>query len=455
MSYLDFLLIIEFILLLLSLLVTNMDMISPGVSAITVYFIGTLLLKFVETSWNIQISFLEVFIFSCGLLTILICEIFSQKVRFRLKLFNSGIYFSSQENSKKCSFRVNNFFRNVLSILSILFFIIYVFEIYTKGLWLGTTGLFSIGAVASSLSDGTEQLSFIGRVSYQFNSFLAYPFCWLLAKEIINHKNFKDYYLNLIPIICGLGTQFFAANRHNVLRILLAIVFCLFVSLKQKSIIKRKEKIKIIKYSFFIFAAFFFFFYMVRDVVKVSIHTIAFFEYIIYYLSSPIVLFGKYLINPLAVREASYYWGETCFTGFYATLMRWGLISEVSTETKHTIIGGLSGIRTGNTYTFFMRPYHDYGTIGVILLTFLIFGCACYIYHQKILRTSSSVTGYKNQMLATVYMSYFYYIFPLAISDFYITIESKIMTIIYIICIHYLCVHLIHIDIVEDRNLSE
>ena len=226
----------------------------------------------------------------------------------------------------------------------------------------------------------------------------------------------------------------------------MAVVFCSIVTLRQNKAVKKRDKKKIIRRLVFFFAMFLIVFYFACVVVNVSTHSISFAEYIIYYLSSPIVLFGKYLISPTSVRAVSNLFGETCFTGFYATLMRWGIVDNVITETNHTAIGGYSGIRTGNTYTFFMRPYHDFGIVGVIVLTFLIYFIVCFMYHKKICKGIRSAKSYRNRMMIIIYLSYFYYMFPLAVSDFYLSIESKIMTLFYLAIIYLICKYLIKID---------
>lgn len=440
MSSLSILLIIEFAIFLIAIWISNMDFVSPGVCAITVFFFATILLKFVEDNWQIQLKSEEMVVITVGLLSILAAEYFTRTFRIKKKFKKQNI------EEELFSISVNTTLRNILIGLSVIFLGVYILEIYRKGVGLGGRGLLSIGLMANSLNDGTEKLSFLGKIAYQYDSLIAYPFCWLFAKSLMSHKKFKEYGINLIPIICCLCVQFFAANRHNMLRVVLAVCFCCYILMRQSKTIKKRDKKKITRRSIIIFAVFLFLFYIIRDVVKVSVHRISFFEYIVYYLSSPIVLFGKYLANPFLVRSPSNYFGETCFTGFYATLMRWGIVDNVVVETNHSAIGGLSGIRTGNTYTFFMRPFHDFGLLGVVIVTFLVFLIACYFYHKVINKGVSLLKGYRKKMTTLIIMSYFYYMFPLTISDFYITIESKIMTVFYLIAIYLICRFMIKVE---------
>lgn len=432
MSYLDILLICEFVIFVAVIIITNIDIVSPGVCAIIFFFIATLLLKFVEDSWKVQLSGESVFAVVIGLCMMFLAEALTIK------------RFTNNTNKKvieayEFKISVNRIFSYLFIVCSVICLVLYWIEIWRKGRSLGAYGFFAIGAVADSVNNGTLRISIVGKMAYQFVFLLAYPFGWIFASQLFDKNRRKRNWINLIPVLAAIVINFLAANRHNILRLILAIMFCCYTVARQNNRLKRKDKKKIINYSVALFSAFLLLFYIVKDIVKVSLHHISFFEYIVYYISSPIVLFSSYLENPFFVRMPSRLFGETCFTGFYTTLARWGFVREVVTETNHTVIGGVSGIRTGNTYTFFMRPYHDFGMAGIVVLTLLVFLVVCQIYHKMVYKKCRTVKAFRRKMVATIFLSYFYYMFPLAVSDFYVTIESKIMNIVYLLVMVCVC----------------
>lgn len=434
MSFLNELIIVEFILFLLTILITNFDFNSPGTCSITIFFFATLLLKLVENSWKIVLSGYCFFVITVGLAMIVVAEFVATKTTIKRSLIKNR----KQDNAFITT--VNTHIQKSLVCLSVILMAIYVVEIMSKGQGIGATGLSSIGAVANSMSNGTERLSIVGKIAFQYCTLIPYPFCWLFSKLSADKKNNNGKnWINLIPICSGIIVQFFCANRHNILRIIFAFTICYYHSIRKENRISRQKRRKIIIRMVLLFLGFCILFYIVRDIVKVSSHSIPFVEYFIYYLSSPIVLFSKYLDSPNSVRAASNLWGETCFTGLYSTLARWGLVDNVNVITNHTVIGGTSGIRTGNTYTFFMRPYHDFGLNGVIIFTLIVFMIACISYHKVVTKDSWSIKSYRNKMMTTIFFGYFYYVFPIAVTDFYITIESKIMNIAYLAIICIIC----------------
>lgn len=434
MSQINLLLFIEIWIFLCCGRLTRFDFLSPGFCSISVAFFATFLLKFVENLWCIQIDFFEVLLISFWLFLILISEFISRKVRIRKKIpiFVSP-YVNNCNSLTEYHISINKKLYFFLIIISCLFLIQFCFSVFSLGKSLGANGLFTIGAVSKAINDGDISLNLFSKIAYQYNTLIAYPFCWLFSKDILLKKK-KRCLMDLIPIICCVITQLFCANRHNILREILAVIFCCFIFIREYGY-NGKEYKRIIKKALCYLLLFLLLFYSARDIVKVSIHNISFGEYIVYYLSSSIVLLGHYFDSPEMVRPLSNLFGETVFNGFYSTLQRWEIVdSNLVTVTNHLVIGGESGIRTGNTYTFIMRPFHDFGLIGVAFFTLCIYGISCYIY-QTLKKRTYSVKQYRQKIYLTILLAYFYYIFPLAISDFYFSIESKLMNIFYLILI--------------------
>ena len=152
----------------------------------------------------------EVLILSLGLCTILFTEILTTRIRNPKKSRYRNVV-EKRVNLKKytpvrmtlptkkqrirkdrsiCSLseeqvvlKINTPVRIVFIALCLILLGAYIIEIYKKVVGLGGRGLLSIGIVANSMSDGTERLSIIGKIAYQYNSLISYPCCLVFVKE--------------------------------------------------------------------------------------------------------------------------------------------------------------------------------------------------------------------------------------------------------------------------------
>lgn len=428
---LDLLIITIFIIWIIQALGNKFDYLSPGFVTIFFFLISTMLLKFEESNWDIEISPKSYAILTVGLLFVVISDLTAKKVRIALHKYNlkSIVDFPVIEE------RTNNNLRKFLVLVSLVLFVIYAREILRVGGALGVSGLFAIGAANNAFNMADERLSTVAKLAIQFNYLIPFPYIWIFVYNFYKRTLFRKNIINLIPVFCGIFTAFLSSNRHNALRFVFAFVFIALVFYKQRieTVVNDKQRKKILKISVVLVLGFLIFFYLAKDVVKISLHSISIVEYVIYYLSSSVVIFSKFLENPGTIMRAPLYFGDYSFDGFYATLARWGIIENYTLPSRsHVIIGGSSGIRTGNIFTFFSKPYQDFGIIGMIVMTVIIFFIASYIYYHVVSKKTISIKDYRRKMRFTLVLSYFYYVFPIAVADYYLSLDSKIMTVVYI-----------------------
>lgn len=100
------------------------------------------------------------------------------------------------------------------------------------------------------------------------------------------------------------------------------------------------------------------------------------------YLGCSVALFDQFIRSP---GGGPAYFGEETFVGIQTALKRLGLSSHVAT--KHFLESRpltSDGSLKGNTYTFFRRPYHDFGFAGMLVFTALVAFFFAWIYHKKI-----------------------------------------------------------------------
>lgn len=121
-------------------------------------------------------------------------------------------------------------------------------------------------------------------------------------------------------------------------------------------------------------------------------------QYIAKYAGSGVQLFDLYIKDP--VYPVAF--GEETFIGIRTLLSRLGFsvyIKDVNLEFRN------SGLMNSNIYTFFRRPLHDFGVLGMYLFTMFVALLFSWIYYSKIFGRGQSC---KNDLWILIY-GYLYY----------------------------------------------
>ena len=172
----------------------------------------------------------------------------------------------------------------------------------------------------------------------------------------------------------------------------------------------KKTHRKIIKYAAIFFIVMLLVFYIVsatgligRTTEKNFVDTIAI------YLGAPILHFHQFMTDP---PEPVQYFGQETLTKLLPIFKRMGFnVDRVSGQMEmRTLVDSYRG----NVYTFFRRPYHDFGLIGmyiVVALTAILFS---YIYYKRIYGKYQS---YKNDRILILYSYFFYMIYIFSVDN--------------------------------------
>ncbi|HFR3870655.1 TPA: O-antigen polymerase, partial [Streptococcus suis] len=120
------------------------------------------------------------------------------------------------------------------------------------------------------------------------------------------------------------------------------------------------------------------------------------------YIGGPIQHFNQFVQNPTS---PSRYIRSESLTPILNILGDLGLIDY--NETVHLEFRQL-GVTIGNVYTFFRRPLHDFGPVGMYLFVFLVGVLFAYLYYVVIRSKRRSDLWDMNVM---VYSYLFYWIF--------------------------------------------
>ena len=132
-------------------------------------------------------------------------------------------------------------------------------------------------------------------------------------------------------------------------------------------------------------------------------------RYIGFYAGGSIQLFNLYVQNYTSTPKV---FGEETLGGILKALNKIGFKIEIRNMNLDMI--QLDELSRGNVYTFFRRPLHDFGMIGMIIFTILVSWLFAWIYYGKIKYKNNSHTPY--WILLYGYM--FYWIVMMSIDQY-------------------------------------
>lgn len=419
MEFLVVLLIGLLFLLFFNYLFSQRDVMSPAVVMATMFVISTTFALINARNWNIDYSPLSVFYILSGILVFSIpVIIFSKKfepineivVRRKLSIATWKILFA----------------------ITLDLFIIYLYrkEMIQLAAQAGYTGE-SLQWFIRNMTNYEASAEFSGRVRLlvRFVDITAYIFMFTFLNNFVYKKIKLRDFLLLIPIFLFIYKTSLTGGRQDILRLLVAGVVQLYVI--QKVSVGWKRVIST-KYIFIGILGLILgipsFYYGLFLVGRTTTRTLM--ESVSTYIGGAIQHFNQFVQEPLG---SSRYFGEETLTPILNILGDVGIIDF--RETVHLEFRQL-GVTIGNVYTFFRRPLHDFGPIGMYLFVFLIGVFFSYFYYIVIRRNSRS---FKWDINVIIYSYLFYWIFLSSIEQFSMTILS-LFTLIAIVLFYLLSV---------------
>jgi oligosaccharide repeat unit polymerase len=410
------LIISEFLLLVISLRITNRDYISPSVVTCGMFLASSLCAFYNLEYWNVWLQWKTYSTIITGLIVIILTEIlFISKTSFKRVGMTKKIIID------KRPIVISKIVLITVSLLTILLTVIYVREVQ----YLGGSGFTAIALVKHNKD---LVLSNLAKVALRICRVIPYPCIYIIAYNVILcGEKVKKNWLLFIPIISNFVVIFFSGSRGPYLYIILSTTIYIFSFDRYKN---RKRKIDFIKYLIPLFTALMLFiiiFVGTRSLVKGKDYSSGFVEYVTFYFGSPIHLFSK-IINNLSMGFPVHYsmFGANTFAVFYEELYNLGLVNESIhlNQTAFIAIGGsVSG--GGNVFTAFASPLNDFGYVGLLIYLVILYSVFDYFYYNKL------KYGLASHVTLLVYGYFFFMIFM----TFYVTttVYIKLQTIVEVI----------------------
>lgn len=418
MSQLVSLLIGVIILLFISFLSSQYDFFSPSIVICALFLLGTLFAIYATASWGVSdnvFTYESTFIILSGISVFIVGEKIARSVasRRRSKIIGS---FQNEKIIKVPTWKLL-----MVILLCLGSMAIYIFYLYRYVRANGYSG----GFVSSQISSFYHKMTFMdeteggiprfAKILSEFTNAIMYVCLFIFLNNVVLCRDKIKANLGLLmPIVCWFPRVLYTSSRTNYVRLVGFAVLVIYIMMNRRGKWQKKKRNfkKIIKISVLSVILVFGLFYLaVANGLIGRTADKTFFDYIAVYVGAPIIHLNQFLTNPPA---AARYFGEETFAGLNSIFIRLGLRS--STYTAQLEMRTIAGLYRGNVYTFFRRPLHDFGYVGMYIITFLTGYLYSYVYYKKIYQTHSS---YRTDRTIIIYGYLFYVIFMFSIMNNY------------------------------------
>ena len=369
------LLVAEFILLILAFLLFDQDVFSPSVIMCTMFFISTMIALFKVEDWNIDYELKATLIIFSGIVAFILAE-FQMKLKFG----------NSRQNMVEMPHELGLIRVSTAKLLFLLLFdliVCYLYFLKIRNLVGGGSSLGAIFAAYRRLGISKNQSSDIESVKGIVQQLVkivrasGYATSYIFINNILNGNEKKiNKVLYILIILVSIAPAIMMASRGDIIKLFAAIFVETYILWNQKKGWQINLSWKFIMRALAILIIGIPVFYYSAELLGRSTK-LALFDYAAAYLGKSIELFDLYIKNPTERIN----FGEETFVGLKKVLAYVGIgkASNLSNLEFRNVGGGY-----GNIYTFFRRPYHDFGIVGMWIFTMCVSVFFSYMYYGKI-----------------------------------------------------------------------
>ncbi|WFA75761.1 O-antigen ligase [Streptococcus suis] len=407
------------LLLFFNYLSSQRDILSPSVVMAAMFIVSTIFALINAKNWNIDYELLSTFYILSGIIVFSIpVTIVSNKVEAIPEIVS---YRKLSISTWKIIFAI---------LVDLVIIYLYRKEMYQLAAQAGYSGQSIQWFIRNSTSyEGSIELSAKIRLLVRFVDITAYIFIFTFLNNFIYDIRRKSNLLLLVPVFLFIYKTSLTGGRQDILKLLVAAVVQTYILQKakvgwRKVISSRYLMIGLTGLLFGIPSFYYGLFLVGRTTTRSMMESVS------TYIGGPIQHFNQFVQNPTS---PSRYIGSESLTPILNILGDLGLIDY--NETVHLEFRQL-GVTIGNVYTFFRRPLHDFGPVGMYLFVFLVGVLFAYLYYVVIRSKRRSDLWDMNVM---VYSYLFYWIFLSSIEQYSMTIIS-VFTLIAIILFYLLSI---------------
>lgn len=384
----------ELILIILAYSLSNGNLLSPSFITGIVFSVATCCILYNVDFWNVSYSWDTFYIIVAGFCSMMLGEMSALFLANKKRKNRSQML---EYNKQNCTaIHVSEGLHFLLVLILLILILLMAVDVFKRGSY-RDNGLYAIGLVKYS----KEGLSFVSKLAIRYSWIIIIVYLYIWNNNIFHvndslRKNIKY----IIPVFLSILCIIISGNRAAIVRIA-AIVYVFYIVTqidvsKKGNVSMFKVAKKVLPIGVAVLAGF----YALRGISKVNSHAAqrAFIDYITYYIGSPLYLLDKALS---ASSKNIGYIGEMTFTSIYQML---GI--DVNYTNSFINVGGASSF-AGNEFSWFQRPFVDFGFLGMLIFTFLIYFVFGWILY---LRISYSISNKRRIKYTVIYAFYFYII---------------------------------------------
>lgn len=378
MNIIFLLLIVEIFLFWLAFVFNQNDIMAPSVIMCIMFLISTLFAILNIRKWQINYTLSAFGLLSSGILTFILSE-----TLFRY-IFCNQLQVPKQHKRYYVfrPYQVKNWKLNFLVLFNIVVCVIYYYQIKSN-----------IGSSAQNMSEyfhmnrviGINNMKYDQSVSLggMINQFLklvsasGYVCVYLILDNILCTPKMNRMQIKLLfVIIISLFPSVMGGGRTGFLRIISAVLIDYYILWHQKNGWLKNASWKFIKIGIFcIIAGIPLFYYSLALLGRTSGKSMI--DHISVYIGSSIQLFNLYVDAPISTKS----FGEETLVSLSKALAFLGIGKK---SNSYNLEFRTSGTMHSNVYTFFRRPLHDFGILGMYMFVAVIACFFSWIYNKKI-----------------------------------------------------------------------
>lgn len=402
------LLIALLILFIVFYFISGRDILSPPIIMTAMFIFSTVFALVNTKEWNIQYDIRSCFILVTGIVAFFIPYEIVYMVRSRYKI-SSKTY-----GARILSVSKGKWLLTIMLDIIILF--IYgsaIINLVRSTGYVGTNIQWQYRNMTGT--EGTEYLSGMVRFLIRFIDVTSLIGSYIFINNVMVYKKrIRNNLYYLVPAFLYCIKSLMGGGRQDLLRLLAFFIVASYILNHKKTGWEKNISFKYIVIGIITFIVILPLFYYALTLTGRST-TRTMFQSISTYVGGSIQHFNQYVMEP---SEKSKYFGSESLTPILNILGRLEIIDYQ--ETVHLEFRKL-GVTSGNIYTFFRRPLHDFGILGMYIFTMMVslFFSIYYLLHIKY----SNLTG-KKDLTIIVYSYLIYWIVMSSIEQYSMIVLS-------------------------------
>ncbi len=373
MNYLLLLLVGEIVLIFSSYVFTGKKVIVPSVLFCGMFFISTLCAFSNQERWNIQFSSKSCMILLTGMLVFVLVDL----------MFNASTkkYDNMVPTNLAKPIVVDDNLLLLFDLLVIIGITLYYTNIASITGQSGFTALTTYRRIQVSNVNLDQSTNIVITFLNRFIRAGVYVSLYFFIRNLVLKNNDKyDKMINrrlLFPLIYIIAMCFFNSSRGELIKVITFAFAASYIASSEKSYWQRNLGMKYIARGLVVVIVFVPSFYLLAVLMqRTPAETM--YDYLTGYVGGSIEFFNMFINSGTTVSDGMF----EAFSGIQSLLLRLHLISMK--QSTHLEFRWLSNIVHGNVYTFFRRPYHDFGLFGMYVFTFCVALLLSSIFYKKI-----------------------------------------------------------------------